>query len=168
MKCAVAMSYRVLLDTSFIIRLLDPSHPVLHANAMSYWEYFLNQGIPMYYSTISVAEYAVRGEVRDLPIKNMRLLPFNLDHADVAGSFAAHLFKARNAGKLPNEARTCVPNDAKLFAQGHLMDGIRFFVTSDSKPKAAIDELRSAQSLSLEHLDIHTPYNEAFGILDFD
>jgi len=56
----------VLLDTGFLIRLLD-SNQKLHLNAKSYYKYFLNKEVTLKCSTIAIAEYCVRGTINDLP-----------------------------------------------------------------------------------------------------
>ena len=45
----------VLLDTSFIIRLLKVDDP-LHPNAKAWFKELLDRGVPMYLSTVAVAE----------------------------------------------------------------------------------------------------------------
>ncbi len=45
----------VLLDTSFIIRLLKEDDP-LHPNAKAWFKELLDRGVPMYLSTVAVAE----------------------------------------------------------------------------------------------------------------
>lgn len=55
------LPYSVILDTSFLIRLLSAKDS-LHLNAVGYFKYFLENDIPMYVSTISVAEYCVNSE----------------------------------------------------------------------------------------------------------
>ncbi len=159
--------YSVILDTSFMIRLLD-EHDPLHSNAKGYFRYFLEKDIPMYFSTISVAEYCVKGEFSDLPILNIRILPFNISHAKKAGLFACALFKARASGLIEIPDRLIVPNDSKIFAQGSYEKDIKYFVTADIKSKKNIDILRRECDAELEHLDINTPYNVHFGIIDFD
>lgn len=74
------MKHSVLLDTSFFIRLLNDTDP-LHINAKAYFKYFLENDIILKVSTISIAEYCVRGSLDDLPLKNIQIIPFNLDHA---------------------------------------------------------------------------------------
>ena len=73
------MKHSVLLDTSFFIRLLNDDDK-LHKNARGYFKYFLDKEILMKISTISIAEYCVLGSVEDLPLKNLQIIPFNLDH----------------------------------------------------------------------------------------
>ena len=89
--------YSVILDTSFMIRLLSASDK-LHPNALGYFRYFLEHNIPMYFSTVSVAEYCVKGDFQDLPFQNIRVLPFNIFHAKEAGRFANTLFSAKTKG----------------------------------------------------------------------
>ena len=48
----------VLLDNSFVTRLLKTDDE-FHKNTVDYFEYFLNNKIVMYLSTIVISEYAV-------------------------------------------------------------------------------------------------------------
>ncbi len=82
----------VLCDTSFFIRLLDPSIP-LHENAKKYFRYFLQQEITMVISTISVAEYCVGGEIEELPLLKLQMMPFNLEHSKRTGQLARIVFQ---------------------------------------------------------------------------
>jgi predicted nucleic acid-binding protein len=75
------MKHSVLLDTSFFIRLLNDEDP-LHQNALGYYKYYLENEIPLKLSTISIAEYCVKGSMEDLPLKNVQVIPFNLNHAE--------------------------------------------------------------------------------------
>lgn len=159
--------YSVILDTSFMIRLLSESQP-LHPNALGYFKYFLENEIPMYFSTVSVAEYCVKGDFEDLPFQNIRILPFNIFHAKEAGKFANALFDAKSRGLIEIPDRLIIPNDSKIFAQGAYEKDIRYFVTSDSKSKKNIEIIRKECDAEIEHLDIHKPYNEIFGLLDFE
>ena len=70
----------VLLDTSFFLRFLNESD-LLFKNADGYFRYFLQKEITMMISTISIAEYCVGGDVHELPLRNLQIIPFNLDHA---------------------------------------------------------------------------------------
>ncbi len=58
----------VLLDTSFFIRLLNRVDP-LHENAIGYYRYFLEHDFVIKISTIAIAEYCVKGDVCELPLK---------------------------------------------------------------------------------------------------
>lgn len=114
--------YSVILDTSFMIRLLSESQP-LHPNALGYFKYFLEHEIPMYFSTVSVAEYCVKGDFEDLPFQNIQILPFNTFHAKEAGKFANALFEAKSKGLIEIPNRLIIPNDSKIFAQGSIREG---------------------------------------------
>lgn len=105
--------YSVILDTSFMIRLLNESD-VLHSNAKGYFRYFLDNDVPMYFSTVSIAEYCVKGDFYDLPFQNIRVLPFNIFHAKEAGLFAKTLFNARSKGIIEMPDRLIIPNDPKF------------------------------------------------------
>jgi hypothetical protein len=74
------MTHSVLLDTSFFIRLLN-DEDTSHQSARDYFKYFLDKEIYMKISTISIAEYCVMGKVENLPLRNLQIVPFNLDHA---------------------------------------------------------------------------------------
>lgn len=134
------MTYKnVLLDTSFFIRLLN-SNDTLHLQAKEYFQTFLKEGTVLWCSTISIAEYCVKGTIQELPLQMLRILPFNIHHAQHAGPMARILFEQRakrnnTEEKKPenNIERVVIPNDAKLFAQAqseHTMDG---FATADVK-----------------------------------
>ena len=71
--------------------------------------------ITMMISTISVAEYCVGGDVHELPLRNLQIIPFNLDHSKRTGEFARIVFQ--NKRKIKLTERNIIPNDTKLFAQ---------------------------------------------------
>ncbi len=160
-----AGSYSVMLDTSFLIRLLS-KNDILHQNAMEYFRYFLEQDVPMYVSTITVAEYCVNGEIAELPFRNIRIVPFNIQHAPVAGRFASVLYAARATGTLVVDSRLIIPNDAKIFAQASCLDDVRYFVTSDTKSAKLISKISDSEDVSFSHMDIHIPFTQQFGVLD--
>ncbi len=153
--------YSVLLDTSFLIRLLNDEDE-LHKNSLNYYKYFLEKNVILKISTISIAEYCVRGNINDLPFKNLQILPFNFDHANKTGEFARILFQYKNKLK----PRTCIPNDAKLFAQADIDNSITYFLSSDSNAIKSINLLKNRTQIQFEFIDIHIPYNERFGIFD--
>jgi predicted nucleic acid-binding protein len=95
-------SKAILLDTSFFLRFLNDTDP-LFKNADSYFRYFLQNEITMMISTVSVAEYCVGGSLDELPLRNLQIVPFNLDHAQKTGEFAKIAFQ--NKGKLKLKER---------------------------------------------------------------
>ncbi|MBO4536073.1 MAG: hypothetical protein J5702_02580 [Bacteroidales bacterium] len=153
----------VMLDTSYLIRLLKDDEP-LHASAKAYYQYFLENGFLLYVSTVAVAEYCVCGKLDELPFECVRVLPFNLDHAEKAGGFANTLFRARANGQYVPDHRLIISNDTKLFAQASLI-GALYFVTADTNSSKAMDLLAKENGLSVVHVDIHNPLSTFSGTL---
>lgn len=158
------MTHSVLLDTSFFIRLLNENDK-LHHNALDYFKYFLENDIILKCSTISVAEYCVGGHFDELPWKNLQVLPFNVNHGIRAGEFAKIVFTHK--GRLQLNDRNIIPNDSKLFAQADLDNSVTHFVTSDQKSKSIYNILRKYTNPHFEIIDINTPYDETYGVINF-
>lgn len=70
----------VFCDTSFFIRLLDKNSP-LHTKAKDYFKYFTENGFDLLISTIAIAEYCAGGDIGELPLQNLQIVPFNLNHS---------------------------------------------------------------------------------------
>ncbi len=126
------MSCSILLDTSFFIRLLNKKER-LHSNARGYFQYFVDKECTMKISTISVAEYCVRGNRNDLPFKHLEVVPFNIDHARQTGTYADILFKDKGIKDDDLLPRAIISNDSKLFAQAHLDPDVDYYITSDGR-----------------------------------
>lgn len=111
----------LLLDTSALIALADPAQPQ-HETAQRYLREALRAKVTLYLSVVCAAEFQQRQAVTDLPLRNFIVLPFNIDHAMVAGELMRH---ARPAPE--PEARAAVRDDMKLIAQavvesiGHML-----------------------------------------------
>lgn len=159
------MKHSVLLDTSFFVRLLNDEDS-LHNNAKGYFRYFLENEIVLKVSTISIAEYCVRGKIDELPLRNIQIIPFNLDQAKRTGEFAEAIFEQNKIDKEKLSPRAIIPNDSKLFAQADLDKSITYFVTSDSRSKSTFSALKKHINPKFEIIDIVRPYNETFGKLD--
>lgn len=142
----------ILLDTSFFLRLLNLKDP-LFRNAELYYEYCLREKISLYISTISVAEFCAGGTITQLPMRDLRVLPFNLTHAIIAGKFAGLVHKGRSGGSL-DVARILVPNDTKLFAQAEVQPDIQYYLTSDTSSARIYNFLKTATPLSFHFLDL--------------
>lgn len=153
----------VLLDTSFFLRFLNDSDP-LFKNADNYFRYFLQKEITMMISTISIAEYCVGGDVCELPLRNLQIVPFNLDHSKRTGELAKIVFQ--NKGKLKLKERNIIPNDTKLFAQADSEKAVEFYLSSDSESNKIYNLLRQETAPKFQFIDLHVPYNETFGMLD--
>ena len=154
----------ILLDTSFFIRLLNDQDP-LHQNVLGFYQHFLEKEARLKCSTISVAEYCVRGKIGELPLNDLEILPFNLIHATQAGEFANTVFANKNTLNLGN--RLIIPNDSKLFSQAHTEKDVDYFATSDVECIKIYNLLKDHFSLSFEIINIRESYSSVLGILPF-
>ena len=100
----------VLLDTSFLISLSDPTRSH-HAVAEQYYRECIAHRVPMFLSTVVISEYQVKQAINDLPLRNFIALPFNVDHAMACGLLVRAF--PRDAG----DDRVRVKDDFKLIAQ---------------------------------------------------
>ena len=66
------MKISVLLDTSFLISLVDRNR-VNHNTAVLYYKLLLEQQTPIYFSSIVAAEIAIKQPITDLPLKTSEL-----------------------------------------------------------------------------------------------
>ena len=153
----------ILLDTSFFIRLLNEQDP-LHENALGYYRYFLEKEFALKTSTISIAEYCVKGEIDELPMQDLQIVPFNISHSVRAGKLAAIVFQHKDTLNLPD--RRIIPNDTKLFAQADKEEQIIHFATADVLCIRIFDLIRQYTSLKFDIINIRNPHTETFGLLD--
>ncbi|MFA6061896.1 MAG: PIN domain-containing protein [Gallionella sp.] len=119
------MTAAVLLDTSFLISLVDGNRPN-HSTAVQYYRMMLEQQSPMFFSAIVAAEFAIKQPITDLPLKNFRCIPFNITHSNES----ARLWNAlgrRDEG----DNRAVVRDDVKLMAQA-AHESIPFILTEDA------------------------------------
>ena len=79
----------------------------------------------LYLSAVVASEFQVGQPVTDLPLRNFHVLPFNIDHAMMAGNFMRVL--ARDKG----DDRVAVKDDVKLLAQ-MVCESITHILTEDS------------------------------------
>lgn len=154
-----------LLDTSFFLRFLNENDELFN-NANNYYKYFLQKGIKLFISTISIAEYCVGGKIDELPLKNLIVLPFNIKHAEKAGEFGRILYEARKDKKLELNERPIIINDAKLFAQAHTDERIKYYVTADSRSLNIYNTIRDKIKLDFGFIDLRNSHSEHFGILE--
>lgn len=153
----------ILLDTSFFIRLLNENDS-LHQNTLTYYKYFLEKQFILKCSTISISEYCVKGKLEELPLRDIQIVPFNINHAQKAGEFAKIIFE--NKRKLEMERRNIIPNDTNLFAQAEIEKDITSFATSDEECLKIYFLLKQICSLNFDAINIRNPFNETFGLLD--
>lgn len=91
----------------------------------------------MLISTISIAEYCIGGNLQELPLKNLQI----------------------------NE-RKIIPNDTKFFAQADCEKTVEFYLSSDKESRKIYNTIKERGNPKFQFIDLQTPYNESFGILD--
>lgn len=159
--------YSVLLDTSFLLRLLSREDS-LYKNADAFFRHFLENGITMKVSTVAVGEFCVHNSLSEFPLRNVQILPYNFPHAVIAGRFAHILYELRERGDIVASPRAIIPNDVKQLAQAQFESDIRYFVTADSSSfKKYTQHISKEEELTYEHLDIReVDYTNFFATLD--
>ncbi|HPI18797.1 MAG TPA: hypothetical protein PKY56_00365 [Candidatus Kapabacteria bacterium] len=153
----------VLLDTSFFIRFLNDDDP-LFKNADEYFRYFIQSKIIMTISTISIAEYCVGGDISELPLKNLQILPFNFEHSKRTGKLGRIVFQ--NKGSLKLRERNIIPNDTKLFAQADCVKNIEYYLSSDTESLKIYNLLKKEINPKFQFIDLNDSYYDFFGVLD--
>ncbi len=153
----------VLLGTSFFLRFLNEDDP-LFLIADGYYRYFLENEMVMFVSTISIAEYCVGGNIDELPLRNLQILPFNSDHAKQTGKLAKIAFD--NKPGLALNQRKIIPNDTKLFGQADIESSIAYYLSSDSESLKIYNLLNHKVRLSFQFVDLNVPHHEVFGLLN--
>lgn len=118
------MSKTVLLDTSFLITFLDAKRPN-HSAAKQYFRYFLENDFLLWLSTIAASEYCHKGTLDELPMANLHVLPFALEHALASAqlNFQNH--------RHPGRSRDRAKDDFKLIGQAKA-EGAGFIITDDA------------------------------------
>ena len=156
----------VFCDTGFVIRLLDRTSE-LHENALGYLRYFLENDYVIRMSTIAVAEFCVKDRIEHLPLKQILLSPFNAYHASKTGECARILYEAKAKGVVEVDARILIQNDVKLLVQAEC-ESANYYLTSDSRSKRMYDVLKDKGKLTFDFTDIHSPYTQKFGVIEFE
>jgi len=150
------------LDTSFCIRLLKQDDP-LHTNAYEYFQYFLENKIEMYLSTIVISEYSVKDEITNLPLQTMKIIPFDFLDGKIAGEFYSIL--TSNKTNVQGIERLVVKDDCKLIAQ-IFNRKIEAYITKDRKSFSQFFEpLQKEKKFSLLFLDLTIPLKDFKGEL---
>lgn len=120
----------------------------------------------MMISSISVAEYCIGGDLRELPLKNLQIIPFNINHALRASKFAKIAFQAKKAETLQVNERKIIPNDTMLFAQADCEKAIRYYLSSDTESLKVYNTIKEKRMPKFQFIDLHMAHHQAFGVLD--
>lgn len=152
----------VMLDTSYCIRLMDNTDS-LHANAIDYYKYFLQEKITIHISTIVIAEYAVVDDPNNLPLTNLQIEAFDYIDGKVAGNF--HALIRGNKSNIAGFNRRIIANDVKILAQISNKQ-IESIISKDTKSISEyINPLSGKTSLQLKFIDLNIPLNQCLGQL---
>ena len=147
----------ILLDTSFCIRLLKKDDS-LHQNAYQYFQYFLENKIEMCLSSIVVSEYSVKDDINNLPLKTLKIIPFDFFDGKVAGEFYSIL--SNNKGQTQGLERLVIKDDCKLVAQIYNRR-IDAYITKDKKSfNQFFAPIQKEMRFSIELLDLSIPLKE--------
>ena len=145
----------ILVDTSFLISLADPSRKH-HGVALQYFREALQRGAPLYLSVIAASEFQVKQPVTDLPLRNFEVLPFNIDHAMMAGRLMSAL--RRDAG----DDRVAVKDDVKLIAQA-ICQSLIHILTEDARTLVKyVNRLNLAGQSSLKPILLADGFDNAW------
>lgn len=145
----------LLVDTSFLISLADPARRH-HSVALQYFREALQRGAPLYLSVIVASEFQVKQSVTDLPLRNFEVLPFNIDHAMMAGRLMASL--QRDAG----DDRVAVKDDVKLIAQA-ICSSLTHILTEDERTLVKyVRRLNAAGQSSLQPILLADGFDKAW------
>ena len=134
------MAKAVLLDSGFLIRLMNPAEP-LHPVAMCCFRKFVEQGVRCKVSTIALAEYGVKDDLTHLPLQYLQMLPFHYNHSARAAQFMRTILRVKRERGAVIFPRVVIPNDTKMFAQASCEDDIQSFVSADSEARKVYDLL---------------------------
>ena len=147
------MSSSTLLDTSFLITLVNANRP-RHEIAKQFYRHMLQNNVPMYFSVIVAAEFGIKQAVSDLPLGNFRILNFNVSH----GQKAADLWNA--LGKRDDgDSRAVVRDDVKLLAQAS-HEKIDFILTEDENTlHKYCERLRDTGTIQTRSLTLADGFN---------
>jgi hypothetical protein len=135
------MNNMAVLDTGFLISLVDRTRQC-HQAARSYYKYFLEHTVVMLLPTVVVAEFSIVQPVTDLPLRNFRVLPFNLPEAVKCAELNVHHYRQQlgNAGQ-----RDSVKDDFKIIAQA-VVQQARLLLTEDESTLCKYCERLKADS----------------------
>lgn len=151
-----------MLDTSFLIRFLDKDSG-LHQTAHDYFRYLMENRIPMFVSSIAIAEYCVKGDFSDLPLRNIMPIGFNIDHAIKAGEMMSVVYQERRKRGAKIQPRMIIPNDTKMFAQADADERISYFLSSDSEAEKVYNLMKGSITPHFQFIDISkTNYHQVF------
>ena len=119
---------------------MNPNEP-LHRVALDLFKDYVSSGVTCMVSTVALAEYGVKGDLRYLPTKYLQFLPFQYHHAEVAAMFMRRIIQVKQERGAEIKPRVIIPNDTKMFAQASAETDIFAFVSADAEAKKVYELL---------------------------
>ena len=119
------MATGVLIDTSFLITLAGKSRKH-HDAARKYWQYFLENQIPVFLSTIVASEFCIKQEIPPDLLRCCVVLPFNWDDAQRAAKLDWKRLRPEGV------ERSALKDDVKIIAQAAVAD-VEYIITDDTE-----------------------------------
>ena len=133
-----AVDKSILLDTGFLITVFDDQRPN-HATTLALYQFLIEHGFLMFLSSIVVAEFCTRGDIKQLPLNNFLPLSFDIFDGALAGKLNFSTFMKPGADR----DRAGLKDDVKLLAQ-MIQRNISYFATEDGPfTKKISDEFRT-------------------------
>lgn len=150
------MNNSVLLDTSFLISLVDASRDN-HNKAREFYKYFIDNKIAMVLSAIVTSEFCIKQPITDLPLENFRPLPFNLPDSYHISNLFENKFKNIDSGI----SRVSVKDDYKIASQCNF-NKITYLLTEDEPLFTLLNSLQSEKNISFKPLLLQDGYEKSF------
>lgn len=150
------MNNSVLLDTSFLISLVDASRKN-HNKAKEFYKYFIDNNIAMVLSAIVTSEFCVKQPLTDLPLENFKPLPFNIPDS----YHISYLFEEKFKNYNPEVVRACVKDDYKIASQCNF-NKIHYLITEDEPLFTLLNSLQSEKNISFKTLLLQDGYEKSF------
>jgi hypothetical protein len=152
------MNNSVLLDTSFLISLVDASRKN-HNKAKEFYKYFIDNKIAMILSAIVTSEFCIKQPLTDLPLENFKPLPFNIPDS----YHISYLFEEKFKNYNPEVVRACVKDDYKIVSQCNF-NKITFLITEDEALYNMLNSLCLEKDISFKALLLQDGYEKSFGL----
>lgn len=117
----------------------------------------------MYLSSIVIAEYSVKDDVNNLPLRTMKIIPFDFFDGKIAGEF--HGILLTNKTQIQGIERQAIKDDCKLIAQLYNRN-IDAYITKDKKSfSQIINPLIKEKGFSAQLIDLELTLKDFKGEL---
>ena len=152
------MNNSVLLDTSFLISLVDAKRKN-HIKAKEYYKYFIDNKINMILSAIVTSEFCIKQPITDLPLENFKSLPFNIPDS----YHISNLFEDKFKNVHYDISRVSVKDDYKIASQCNF-NKITYLITEDEPLFTLLNSLQLEKNITFKPLLLQDGYEKSFGL----